>query len=283
MEKYLKQRTLRIADSSLFSEHIGYCDEVLLDTDIELFEVVSYKSMDLIRNDDFYSYHKFTFTHGGLATLKTLKTIKEPEEKVITLLSHELKILELVGKHPNIVSAMGLCCPGDNFVGALFRYDTSIPLKCYTHLESITFSSFVHTFITRLCNGLSHIHSKEVLHNFLTEDNVLVCSNHIPVITNFSWACRMSSVNVLTCEQQKMFENSRHLPLQVKNGRKKVSPASDRFSFGLLLQKVINKRKFCNSSLSESVLNICNTCFRMDELINLQTLVDKYIPTNIGT
>ena len=52
--------------SSLFSEHIGYCDEVLMDTDFELFEIVDYKGMELIRSDSQYSYHKFTFTHGEL-------------------------------------------------------------------------------------------------------------------------------------------------------------------------------------------------------------------------
>ena len=99
MEKFIKQRTLRLADSSLFCEHIGYCDEVLMDTDIELFEIGDYKSMDLIRSNNQYSYHKFTFTHGELATLKTLKTIKKPDEKSIILFSYEIKILELIGKH----------------------------------------------------------------------------------------------------------------------------------------------------------------------------------------
>ena len=66
MEKFIKQRTLRLTDSSLFSEHIGYFDEVLMDTDIELFEIVDYKGTELIRSDSQCSCHKFTFTHGEL-------------------------------------------------------------------------------------------------------------------------------------------------------------------------------------------------------------------------
>ena len=38
-----------------------------MDTDFELFEIVDYKGMELIRSDSQYSYHKFTFTHGELA------------------------------------------------------------------------------------------------------------------------------------------------------------------------------------------------------------------------
>jgi Protein tyrosine kinase. len=276
LETYLKKRTIRLGDSALFSDHIGYCDEVLLETDIEFVETSTSSNRTLLRSDNLYNYYKFAFKNGELATLKTLKTGQELDDKSIIVLSHELKILQLVGSHKNVIMSIGLVCPDNCIFGSLFRYDSAVPLKQYLKLQSSLCSSFIQDFIIGFCEGLLHIHSKDILHNLLTEETVVVGGNHIPIITNFSWACRVSSASELTHKQKQFFEDARHFPLSVRNGHQPPSTASDRFSFGMVLRRLIQHRQ--KGSLTESVNRIANSCFCMEKYMNLWASVNKYIP-----
>ena len=60
----------------------------------------------------------------------------------------------------------------------------------------------------------------------------------MPIITIFSWACRIDSTKELTFKQRDLIDEWRHLPELVRNGSQAQAPsaASDKFSFGLILR-----------------------------------------------
>jgi len=205
-----------------------------------------------------------------------LKTSQEPDDKSIILLSHDLKILKLIENHENIISPIGLTCLDNRYFGSLFRYDSGIPLKQYLNRQSRVCSSFIKNFVIGFCEGLLHIHSKDILNNMLTEETVFVGENQIPMITNFSFACRVSSANELTCKQKQYFKNARHFPPLVRNWNQSPSTASDRFSFGVVLRKV-NQHRQKDCSLTESVSRIASSCFCMEKYMNLWVSVNAHL------
>lgn len=65
LEKSLKQRTIRISDSALFSDHIGYC-EVLLDTNIDF---VNIENRKINRSLSLYTF-KLSIKDGKMINLE---------------------------------------------------------------------------------------------------------------------------------------------------------------------------------------------------------------------
>lgn len=277
LKEHLSQRTIRLCDSALFSDYIGYIDEAVLEADIEFVDISDAVDFTLLRSDCGYKYFRLLLENGELAIFKALKNSSDQfHDKSIILLSHELKILNLVGSHQNIIQPIGLSCPGNQIFGSLFRYHSAIPLNCYLREVRTLHSSFVKNFINGFCEGLCHLHSKDILHNLLTGETLFVDGNDSVIITNFSWACRVSSVTELTEKQKKIFKNSRHLPPKVKNGDEPPSRASDKFSFGFVL-RILLPHLETKCSLNESICLIVNGCFRMEQYMNLWGIVNRYL------
>ena len=112
MEDFLKPRTVMICDSAEFSDHLGYIDEVILETEVKVFSI-SHKcqrNISKMKNSDKkFDYFKSHFLNGEMMTIKTFKKTKDTSsEKCLTLLSHEYKIVKLVGEHENVIDLIGI-------------------------------------------------------------------------------------------------------------------------------------------------------------------------------
>lgn len=275
-----QHRTIRLCDSANFSDHIGYVDQVLLETEIKYMGDISSKifsvSMMSTLSPTHY-YFQACLDNGEYVQIKSYKkTISE--EKALTLLGYEYKILSLVGAHSNIIEHIGLCYQNE-IPGIVSHYVSDVNVKRYICRHKRLSHSFVRTFIYQLCHGLSYLHDKGILNNFITLDSIFLrCSSgyEVPVITDFRWACRENSAELLTIQQVTTFADFYHLPNRVRNGTLKPSRASDIYSYGSICMALSKHGDEYENIFKVKLAKIAEKCMLLKEFCNLFVLVDKY-------
>lgn len=283
MVGFLKTRTLLLCDSSNFSEYVGYVDEVLLETHVKIIDlIVDSAKLKLTFKHDEYDHYLMNLGNGELCEIKTLtRGSKESEERSLTLLSHESKILQLIGEHGNIVEQLGLCCieKFHTSIGLMLRYTSDMNLTMFLKNSQSMNSYFVKTLVAQLQKGFSHIHEKDVLHNNLHTDNIYLRSSSgysIPVISNFEWACRLESAKCLTLHQKNHFGKTLHLPVNVRNGTKPPCLRSEYFSFGFVMSQLCRHGSNYRNLFVKHIMEIAKPCLGMSyDMLDLSLLVEK--------
>ena len=166
---------------------------------------------------------------------------------------HEAKILLILGKHPNIVSTLGLSHSKDNVYSILLTHEAKITLKqMFARVTSIEDDTINHIML-KLSDAIEYMHSKRVIHNNLITENI--CLRHYlrhsktlyePIIIGFSHATRMCSSRPLTIYEQEKFKEMMHLPVDVRQGVNAPSISSDMYSFKGIVRKFIPYSKSSN-------------------------------------
>jgi len=238
-------RAILIADNALFSDFYGYVDQLLSETEVSFCEGLSSAS---VFN---FSIHKTTNSHeickavlenGEMVILKTIKrSLKQPKKRCFSRVAYEAKILKLVGKHENIVQSYGISVVKN--VPALI-----LSFESYSNLEQILQNNkiailpiIVYQILSGICKGISHLHSRDILHNNITTQNICLKNNlqcFVPILIGFSCSCRLASAKPLTNCQCEQIKDSNHLPPKVKAGIMVPSKVTDIYSFGRIAQKV---------------------------------------------
>jgi len=239
----LSTRTMMIGDSAIFSDYFGYMDEVVLKTELDVCEKLpscGYDSFKLYRSESGYEYHKALLPNGELLSMKVLKKCDISKPFYHSKVLYEAKILKLIGNHKNLADYHGICFIKD--VPALvFSFDSQYSLRESLAKNPIIDHTAAAQIIQGICDGLSFIHDKDILHNNLSTGNVCLQIGpgyYQAVIMNFSYACREQSSKRLTVNQTKLFETAYHMVSDVRLGRIAPSKKSDIHSFGHIVNKI---------------------------------------------
>ena len=109
--------------------------------------------------------------------------------------------------------------------------------------------------------ALSYLHSKEILHNDIKGDNVIISSRGVgyyAVLIDFGKArkvCDAKCYSLTKQEQERYRQHHWHIAPELIRGTCRQSTASDVFSYGVLLRWVCKCRHF--SGLLRSVAKNC--------------------------
>ncbi|XP_068691357.1 aurora kinase-like [Montipora foliosa] len=154
---------------------------------------------------------------------------------------HEGKMLRMLGEHPNLPFLFGVVTQ---------RAPCALVMQFHgTGEESITLHKVVKERIfnkqltaevfTEIAQALRHIHAREIVHNDLKANNVIIQQegeHYRPIIIDFG-----KSEEIVKLKAYK--GSADYLAPEVMEG-KKQSPASDIFSFGKMLQLSVSGRSF---------------------------------------
>mmetsp|Transcript_10625 Transcript_10625/g.19398 ORF Transcript_10625/g.19398 Transcript_10625/m.19398 type:complete len:501 (+) Transcript_10625:84-1586(+) len=133
---------------------------------------------------------------GKKVALKVLWKLKESESRVRAV-KNELKALEAVSKHPNIVRLLDVDWTGkyphkDGSVtdAAIITLELAANGELFDYLmHTGSFSEEVaRTYFTQLVDGLSACHDKGVVHRDLKPDNLLLDAKYILKIADFGFS-----------------------------------------------------------------------------------------------
>lgn len=261
-----KSRTEMMVDAANFSDFLGNVDRVLLECPVETFNFPSERISSSYNLHDTKKHRltKVSFKNGEMCILKRiLKYYEHSEIKRATLVSREMKILYLVGDHPNIVQAHGVTL----FQGEpslVLSFESDINLKnMFQKFKTIQFL-LGKKIVIGLIDALAHLQDKEIIHNMILPENVCLKYNgkfYDPVIVGFSYAMRQACSRTLTIPQQKLFEEFLHVPIRVKKGRECPSFSSDMYAFTCILRRLRvylpdNQQQFIPEAMIETLTSV---------------------------
>ncbi|CAH1798741.1 unnamed protein product, partial [Owenia fusiformis] len=147
------------------------------------------------------------------------------------------------GGHQNITQTYGLATIQGN-VSVMLSYHGDLTLsrliQKYRNALPLRIAKYT---IPQIFSAVDFLHSKLVIHNMLTTENIWMessASGFKPILGDFSKACRECTAKKLTQSQQKNMIFS-HFPPEVLKGYCKPSIFSDAYALGKLLSEVFPK------------------------------------------
>ena len=139
--------------------------------------------------------------------------------------------------HPNIVSVYDVSRGGDIEYIVLELID-GITLKQYMEKRGqLNWREALH-FITQIMRGLSHAHSRGIIHRDIKPQNVMVLRDGSVRVTDFGIACLENSAQTLT--QEALGSVHYISPEQARGDR--TDPRSDVYSAGVVLYEMLTSR-----------------------------------------
>ena len=228
-----------MVDAANFSDFVGNVDRVLLECPVETFnfpeEIISlcYEFHTTPR----HKLTRVTFKDGEICVLKSInKSSTSSEMKRLTLIAREMKILSLVGRHPNVVQAHDVTWFQGN-PSLVMSFESDINLKCmFQKFKTFQFV-LAKKIIIGVISALSNLQENEIIHNMIVPENISLNYNgkyYDPVIGGFFYAVRRASSRTLTIPLQKFL----HVPLKVKKGKECPSFSSDMYAFTCILRRL---------------------------------------------
>ena len=270
-----------MTDAANFSDFVGHVDEVLLHTEVTVVNIDEKNTENclLLRVSPRHEIYKATMLNGEIVVLKTVKQHhKYSDERNITVLTYEAKILRQVGVNCNVVKAFGIATV-KSLPALVLKYESDLTLDVTLRKNNKIEGIYITRILKGIASGLTHIHEKFVLHNQITPNNVCLRRiNTDPVIIGFSCACRMASSKRLTIIQQRQFKDCIHLPDVVRTGRSPPSRSSDIYSFGHLVRQFVLKVRHAQSIDENKIYQLSSKLLRNDGNIDddLDYLVEEY-------
>ena len=217
------------------------------------------KDLNHIFQLDIYSL-KGEFMYGKTLVSKTEST---SYDRGLAVLGYEAKILELIGKHDNIIEQIGLSFFSGDIPVLFFKSLPQYSFQEYSKSKCAHIHvGFADTFITKLGFALDFIHNKGIIHNVLTGKSVYVNRySGDPTITNFMFSCRIESAKCLTSALKGDIGNLDHLPTAVKNSLVPPSLDSDIYSFACILSIIQAKLENVERESMIKLNKLIQRCF----------------------
>ena len=139
--------------------------------------------------------------------------------------------------HPNIVSVYDVSRGGDTEYIVMELID-GITLKQYMERRGrLNWRESLH-FITQIMKGLSHAHSRGIVHRDIKPQNIMVLRDGSVKVADFGIACLANSANTLT--QEALGSVHYMSPEQAKGDR--IDARSDIYSAGVVLYEMLTGR-----------------------------------------
>lgn len=282
LTSYFSMRTVQIVDAANFSDSFGYVDEVLLETDVPMFEFDENVALTIVKVTSNHVLRRVEFNNGEFGVCKSHKPVlKNSISTQMSNLIYEAKIILLAGKHPNIVYCHGLSTINSTPVLVLgFESDATL-VDMFNKYAKIK-TSAISSILSGLSDAICHIHNSNILHNQITASNVCLrykYDSYSPVLVGFSSACRANSAKSLTIVQQSIWKDALHIPKSVKNGLTPPSFCSDVYAFGHLCRRFV-LRNLKDESMKENIFfKLAKECLKEDPAVmqHFLDLVDLYL------
>ena len=154
---------------------------------------------------------------------------------------HEGRMLRMLGDHPNLPFLFGVVTQREPYALVMQFHGTgeeSITLHKVVK-ERIFNKQLTAEVFTEIAQVLGHIHGREIVHNDLKTNNVIIQregEHYRPIIIDFG-----KSEEIVKLKAYK--RSADYLAPEVREG-KKQSPASDIFSYGRMLKMSVSGRSF---------------------------------------
>ncbi|KAK6100994.1 Protein tyrosine kinase family protein [Brugia pahangi] len=146
------------------------------------FSQIEFKKQSLIGKGRFGEVHKANW-YGDVA-VKLLNMDHVDEEKQLEAFKVEVASFKNT-RHDNIVLFLGYTFDKHK-LGIVMHYCKGRPLHqlLHEHYEKFNFTEIVH-FATQICQGVSYLHTKRIIHKDLRTKNIFVESRNRIVLTDF--------------------------------------------------------------------------------------------------
>ena len=187
---------------------------------------------------------------GSLAAIKVLKrAYTQDQDHLKRFFEREIKTTRALD-HPNIVKLLD-SGKKDNIYYLVYEFIDGLTLDKYIKSKKLSVKE-IENITLKILAGLSHAHSRGVIHRDIKPQNILITKDGKVKITDFGIAKAISST---TITQTGMFMGSPGYVSPEQADGKKVGPASDLYSFGVLLFEMLLKRLPFTSDTPWGIVN----------------------------
>ena len=155
----------------------------------------------------------------------------------------EAKLLAKL-KHPNIVRVTSLF-KGNNTVYFVMEYEEGETLSNYLKRYPILKEKDIIKIIMPIIEGIKYTHSRGILHRDIAPDNIFLKKNAMPMLIDFG-----SARNAIANESQTLSAIAKdgYSPPEQYTENKEQTPATDVYSLGAVIFKMITGKKPLNST-----------------------------------
>ena len=181
MQPYVSQRSIMFVDSAVFSEFIGFIDSSILDTPLS---VVTINDTDFRRCSE-YPGGKFRIilkgrigNGEGVVLKKIHPSLNYNDEKSLTVLAVEVRVANLIGKHPNIVEYQGIYVRGSTSF-LVQNYESQLTLQEIFMRRFPVTKEALSSILHGITSGMTHFHRKGFLNNNLTPSNIAIRTDSV--------------------------------------------------------------------------------------------------------
>jgi serine/threonine protein kinase len=163
----------------------------------------------------------------------------------------EAHLLQLCSGHPNLAYLYGVCTPSGSHpqLVTAFYSVAGKPLTLSAGCYKLNLSDVqIANIMLGILDGLSHIHSRNILHNDIKGNNIVLsdCANLLPsirpIIIDFNKAAPFKAAKMYKLtEEDKVIYRKRFTQLapDLIDGLVKQSTATDVYSFGVMAEELI--------------------------------------------
>jgi len=173
--------------------------------------------------------------HGSLVAIKEIK--EKMDEKVKADFTNEISVMARL-RHPNIVMLLGMLEEPASIILPLMEKG-SLETLLKKEAGKIGWQQKMKFFL-EAARGLAFIHGHNVIHGDLKPQNILVDENNVVHISDFGLSKTKSSATMHASTTVPGFSLFYAAPEVFATG--KMSPASDIYSFGIILWSVTTER-----------------------------------------
>eukprot|EP01112_Ceratiomyxa_fruticulosa_P008417 TRINITY_DN2181_c0_g1_i2.p1 TRINITY_DN2181_c0_g1~~TRINITY_DN2181_c0_g1_i2.p1 ORF type:complete len:769 (+),score=147.27 TRINITY_DN2181_c0_g1_i2:1067-3373(+) len=173
--------------------------------------------------------------HGSLVAVKEIK--EKMDEKVKNDFTNEVSVMARL-RHPNIVMLLGMVEEPPSIILPLMEKG-SLDSVMKRESGKIGWQTKIKFFL-EAARGLAFIHGHNVIHGDLKPQNILVDENNVVHISDFGLSKTKSSATMHASTTVPGFSLYFAAPEVFATG--KMSPASDVYSFGIILWNVTAER-----------------------------------------
>lgn len=188
--------------------------------------------------------------------------------------------------HPSIPSVYGVCIDSKphSLVMQFFGYrptSRSATLRDFIYSDKASMSDNGWLlFLKQLCEALIHMHSLQILHNDIKDDNILVIEDpqtkfKLPILTDFGksrFFYDAKSYILTSAEKSIYYQRHKHIAPELVEGFGKQSIYSDIFAFGYVVKRICEAKAKSNAIL-QNIVDKCYKCIYYMNRMKLKQVV----------
>lgn len=189
---------------------------------------------------------------------------KKETERAQQEVVHEATVLANLGDHPAIPHLFGVCSDRPPFYLVLQHHSVeghSVTLSDAVARGIVASTHACVDILKKTCEVILYVHQKGYLHNDLKGNNVVLDgTNHNPVLIDFGKSKRTASAKLLKPKLNIKSATRKypHIAPELHRGDKQTE-ASDTYSFGVLVSRVLEVGKFDIPTLNKIVKKCCSS------------------------